>query len=92
MQLRSQTLLLPSNEAVRSGFAQLAEQYNFTDPDSFFDRLVSVADINYSPIGDRRNLASEQGSAGIVLRNFLISHVLRGAYDFYSNDTVSPQT
>ena len=92
---QNQTVLLPDNSAVQRGFSQLAEQYNITDPDTFFDRILSVANINYRPpgyIGGTGIIAGKEEAAGIVLYGFTRSHVLKGAYDFYNNKTVRPHT
>ena len=86
-------MLLPNNTVIQEGFAELATQNGIRDPDTFFDRLVRVADINYEPpeyMGGSEIYASNQEAAAIVLLGFGESHILRGTYRFYENDTVCP--
>ena len=86
-------MLLPNNTVIHAGFAELATDNGIREPDTFFDRLLQVADINYRPPnfqGGTEIPASNEEAAGIVLYGFAKSHVLRGAYDFYDNDTVCP--
>ena len=83
----SQTVLLPNDTLMQEAFSKLAQQYNITSPETFLDRLISVGDINYEPpsfMGGTDIDASSQEAAGVVLYGFANMHVLRGAYNFYS--------
>ena len=82
-------MLLPNNTVIQEGFAELAVANAISEPDTFFDRLLSVANINHQPLSDSGNIvAGVEEAAGIVLYGFAYSHVLRGAYSFYDNNTV----
>ena len=86
-------MLLPNNTVVQQGFAGLATQFGIQNPDTFFDRLLRVADINYEPPdyhGGTGIVAGNEEAAGVVLFGFANSHVLHGAYKFYDNKTVCP--
>lgn len=87
----NQTLLLPNNTVMLQSFAQLAELNNISHPETFLDRLLEIADINYEPpreFYDTSIMPSNQEAAGIVLLGFVYVHLIDRAVDFYSNDTV----
>ena len=87
------TVLLPNNTVMRDGFALLAQQSNNSHPETFLDRILAVADINYQPprhFYDTSIVPSNPEAAGAVLLGFGTSHMLQGAFDFYSNNTVCP--
>ena len=87
------TVLLPNNTVMRDGFTLLAQQSNNSHPETFLDRLLAVADVNSGqPVGRFNNTItpSNQEAAGAVLEGFVHSHMLQGAFDFYSNSTVRP--
>lgn len=69
-----------------TGFAQLAEQYNISDPDTFVDRLVEVADGSTDP---RQDTFSTANWAAIALIAFADSHTLPDRHNFYAEQNVS---
>lgn len=77
----NQTVLVVADDALREGFAQLAEQYNISDPDTFVDRLVEVADGSTDP---RQDTFSTANWAAIALIAFADSHTLPDRHNFYA--------
>ena len=89
----SQTILLPNNTILNDAFAQLARNYNITKPDTFLERVIQIADINFSPprkFYDTSDIVSNQLEAALLLIAFEARMVLTGRNDFYSNATVRP--
>ncbi|MCJ1471068.1 hypothetical protein MMC07_009716 [Pseudocyphellaria aurata] len=83
-----QTLLLVRNDVLRKGFAQLAEQYGISNPDTLIDRLIAIADGSTDPRQGTSPTFSKANWASIALLAFAGSHTLPEPLKFYSNQTI----
>ena len=70
-------------------YAQVAKQYNISNPDTFIDRLIDIADGSIDPRHSSSPVYTKANWAAFALLAFAGSHTLPAPYDFYSNQTVS---
>ena len=75
-----------SQVACVAGFAQVAELYNLSNPDSFLGRVLDVADVPLMTSSSYR--LSTPLAATLILNSFARSHVLPQPWDFYANQSV----
>lgn len=84
----NQTLLVVTDDNLRKDYAQVAKQYNISNPDTFIDRLIDIADGSIDPRHSSSPVYTKANWAAFALLAFAGSHTLPAPYDFYSNQTI----